>query len=261
MLIDAVQLLEKSPLGILICDQSGRNLSCNALFLQQTGLESSEVVGNLYVSLPFEAVDNNGEVVQLFTNSNETIRFQHWQENPLSTPEYTIHYLILERQTNQKVAKLSNTSLKLSLPKRANWLDFLDYEVSRSRRYDNPLSILKLHCLIFDNPEKLSPESIHQLINQTLMDELRWADMIGHTEQGSYLMVLPETPIEAVTRLQEKLNLAINRQFEIEHQHLDFRLVFADANWRKNDDSKRLLKRARSNLVKQLETLLASAEK
>jgi len=132
--------------------------------------------------------------------------------------------------------------------------------VSRSRRYDNPLSVLKLHILINENPQKIELTIIQQRLKDILMDELRWADMIGHTDQGSYLMVLPETPQDAVSALQTKLEKSLQLQLSKMDEDLGFHLVFADATWRKHDDSKRLLERARANLVNKLESLLEQAK-
>ncbi len=260
MLIDQKVLLEKSPLAILVCDEKARIVWCNTLFLSQTKLTESEVINQLYSSLPIEAIDHQGETVKLFTSdTNDQSRFQHWVERFEPNKNNAIHYFLLERNSSQNQTRINDKIAQLNLPRRANWLDFLDYEISRSRRYDNPLSILKLHILILNEPEQSATESIQSLVKSVLMDELRWADMIGHTEQGSYLMVLPETPLESVNRLREKLSLAIKIQIEPSFPTLAFKLVFADACWRKNDDCAKLLKRARVNLVQQLEELLADS--
>jgi hypothetical protein len=254
-------LLENSPLSIVICDRNERIIWCNSLFLKQTSLEEEKVVGNLYSSLPIEAIDKDGQVVQLFSSENNIeARFQYWQGAiSLETGE-TAHYFIKERDSQKESKNLESKLRGLKLPKRASWVEFLDYEVSRSRRYDNPLSIIKLHILISANPQNVEPDLVQQKVKDSLMDELRWADMIGHTDQGSYLMILPETPHNTVQALQDKLEKSIHQQLSRMGKDFIYQLVFGDASWRKNDDSKRLLERARTNLVNQLETLLKQAE-
>lgn len=261
MPFDPSELLENSPLSIIICDKSERISWCNSLFLQQTSLEEAKVVGSLYPSLPIEAIDRDAQIVQLFSSeNNDETRFQYWQETLNSETGETVHYFIRERDSQSASKKLASKLKSIKLPKRANWVEFLDYEVSRSRRYDNPLSIMKLHILINANPQNVEPDIIQQRVKDSLMDELRWADMIGHTDQGSYLMVLPETPHDTVPALQAKLEKSLQQQLSRMDDSFAYQLVFADASWRKNDDSKRLLERARSNLVNQLEMLLKQAE-
>lgn len=262
MSINPSELLNNSPLAIVISDQSERILWCNPLFLEQTQLPQEKVVGNLYPSLPIEAVDKDAQLVQLFSSeNNDESRFQYWQQSLNNSTGETVHYFIRERENQSALKKLSEKLKGVKLPRRASWVEFLDYEVSRSRRYDNPLSILKLHILVNQNPQNIDLNIIQQRLKDRLMDELRWADMIGHTDLGSFLMVLPETPGDAVPSLQAKLEKALHQQLSKIDENLTYNLVFADASWRKHDDSKRLLERARNNLVNRLEKILAQAKK
>jgi len=266
MSFDPNQLLNHSPLAILVCDQSGRIIYNNPLFLKQTSLTQEQVLGQLYTALPLEAIDTKSQKVQLFSSDQvETIIFSHWQQaaKPTdSSTKTTIHYFIRERENSEQPV-INNKIKSLKLPKRASWVEFLDYEVSRSRRYDNPLAILKLHLIVFDKKDEndeqkqsLEQTQFQQIIKDTLMAELRWADMIGQTDLGSFLMILPETPSDAVAVLQNKLKKSISRELSIVDKSLKFQLVFAEASWRKHDDSQRLLERARGLLVEKLEKLL-----
>ena len=250
MSFEQSELLKLSPVGIVVCDADQRITWCNPRFLDETQLNSNDLVGHLYASLPIEAIDKYTHIVQLFdTASKHPKRFTYWQ-SPLTEPAGSIaHYFVLERDMKRKNVQVDGAKL----PKRANWVEFLDYEVSRSRRYDNPLSILKLHILVNHKPETVQDDSIRQTIKDTLMDELRWADMIGNTSQGSYLMVLPETPSNALEHLIEKLRSAILSQLKYLSADIDCHIVFGSAYWQKHDDSQKMLKRARGKLVEDLE--------
>ncbi|TQV88530.1 GGDEF domain-containing protein [Aliikangiella coralliicola] len=260
MSFDQTELLEKSPLGIVISDNSQRVLWCNSQFLSDTHLDESEVVGKLYPSLPIEAIDKNAQIVQLFNeNGNDDVKFQYWQ-NTLEQPEKAkIHYFTREREQQSKLSLAANKLGGSRLPKRASWVEFLDYEVSRSRRYNNPLSLLKLHLIVLEKPDNVIEETLHQTIKDTLMNELRWADMIGHTDHGTYLMVLPETPGEALNSLQEKLHKAMKVQIDFISKSIKYHIVFGEASWQKHDESQQMLMRARNNLVEKLEILLEKA--
>jgi len=82
-------------------------------------------------------------------------------------------------------------------------------------------------------------------VAQLLKDQLRWADMIGYTEQHEFILVLPETNAEAAVRLADKL----------EHQLIELMPPPADrccrlgiASWRKSDNAATLLKRTAQSL-------------
>ncbi len=250
MQIEQPEILELSPLGVLICDAEQRVLWANTRFSSETGLDRQEIVGHLYASLPLEAIDKHAHVVQLFDSASKNPKkFTYWQAD-LSEPSGAVaHYFALERDNKPKYAHVDGSKL----PKRASWVEFLDYEVSRSRRYDNPLSLLKLHILLTDKPENIADKTICQTIKDTLMDVLRWADMIGNTSQGSYLMVLPETPNSALEQLESKITSAIDTQMKFLSANLKCHIVFGSTHWQKHDDSQKMLKRARENLVENIE--------
>jgi len=248
------EILEQSPLGVLVCDSKQRVSWANNRFSQETGLILEDIIGRLYASLPLEAIDKHAHIVQLFDdNSKKPKKFAYWQANINDPAGSVAHYFALERDQATKHTDVSK------LPKRASWVEFLDYEVSRSRRYDNPLSLLKLHVLILKTPENIADETIRQTINDTLMDVLRWADMIGNTNQGSYLMVLPETPYSALEQLKGKISSAIETQLNFLSADLKCHIVFGSAHWQKHDDSQKMLKRAREHLVENLEKISAKS--
>ncbi|PCI71450.1 MAG: hypothetical protein COB38_05725 [Gammaproteobacteria bacterium] len=258
---NANKILELSPMGIIITDKNTRMTWCNDRFLNDSGLNKNDIINRLFASLPIEGDGFSNDAsksinLQLF-NTNTQIRksFQYWQVSLADVNQQRIHYFILQ----QEASSLTNSpklKANIRLPKRANWLEFLDYEVSRSRRYNNPLSLMKCHLLISENPQSIDEDDIQACVKNTLMDELRWADMIGNTQQGSYLMVLPETPQESTTALQEKLQEAISSELKSLSANLATQLVFGVAHWEKHDDSSTLLEKARKSLVVELEALL-----
>ncbi len=252
MQYNASDILEKSPLGYVICDPQQRILDCNQTFLDLMQLDKDRLLGQLYASLPLEQVDKKGHIVEKFSeNGLRNRRFHYWNRELQSDPTVSIHYFV------SVIEDVKSDQLhSVKLPKRASWIEFLDYEVSRSRRYANPLSLLKLQVILNNQPADIDEDTICQTVKDTLMDELRWADMIGNTSRGSYLMVLPETPFEALEQLQQKIADAICRQIKQLSEQIDCQVVFGSAHWQKLDDSEKLLKRAREKLVEALEALL-----
>ncbi len=257
MLLNEKELLEKSPLAIVVSDHQDRIIWCNKRLLNTIHCNEEQVIGKLFPALPFEPIDKDSHLVQLFTNQvKEESRFHYWQ-SALNEPKGSkVHYFAEQRKNTAKISIALTKLGRGQLPKKADWVEFLNYEVSRSRRYNNPLSILKIHLLVLEKPNNVAEETLHQTIKDTLMDELRWADMISHTDQGTYLLVLPETPQESLGALKNKINAALIKKFEFISENINYQLVFGKASWQKHDDSQLLLTRARENLVNQLESLL-----
>jgi GGDEF domain-containing protein len=257
MHIDNNEILDLSPLGILFADSEQRINWCNQRFLEDTKLNKENVVGHLLAALPMEAIDKKTHLVQLFDKeSSSALKFQYWRKESTSAEKGTLHYFALDRDATSKPSKLAMAKI----PKRPSWVEFLDYEVSRSRRYDNPLCVLKLHIIIDHIPAELEEDDIKQAIKDTLQDELRWADMIGNTSRGSFLMVLPETPNSALEQLKGKISTAVEGQLKALSSEICYHIVFGSAYWKKHDDSNRLLKRARENLVIELEKQLNTSK-
>ena len=73
------------------------------------------------------------------------------------------------------------------------------------------------------------------------------------TSQGSYLMVLPETPSSVLEHLKDKISVTVSSQLSSLSADLKCHVVFGSAHWQKHDDSNTILKRARENLVTALE--------
>ncbi|WJW75586.1 hypothetical protein QVG61_00400 [Thiohalobacter sp. IOR34] len=109
----------------------------------------------------------------------------------------------------------------------------LEPQVSRSRRYDSPLSLLLLRIREADS-EMLRAAS------QILKDQLRWADLVGSGEPGEFIMALPETRLPEARLLADKLRLRLGGSLPAE------RLAFGLAEWTRTDNAHTLLRRARA---------------
>jgi len=250
MPLEYSEILELSPLGITITNTDQRIEWCNSKFLQDFELQESDIINQLYASLPIEAVDNKAHLVQQFDDSSKyTKQYRYWLA---ISGDKTIHYFALVRSSTTKLELLQAAKL----PKRPSWVEFLDYEVSRSRRYGNPLSVLKLQVVVDNQPQGIDDKSINQVVKDALMDELRWADMIGNTNTGSFLVVLPETPANTIDLLIQKLTSAISTELKALSKDIRSQTLFGFSVWQKHDDSNKLLARARLNLVDALEKAL-----
>lgn len=117
-------------------------------------------------------------------------------------------------------------------------LHTLDTQVSRSRRYQNPLALLRL-SLKSSNPDSENRDTLRN-ISQMLKDQLRWADQIGMIDETTFLIILPETSLSAAKELATKL--ASDRTTLGDNQ-ANWSIKFGAAGWQKGDDPEKLLNR------------------
>ncbi len=249
------EILSVSELGLLILDENNRVVWVNGQFARWTGNDEAHWIGEIWARLPLEAVSESDDVYCMITRErSQTLHLEHWQAGLPSQPKLTVHFF---KAITLDTKREAETQQSIGLPQRPNWAQFLEYEVSRSRRYDNPLTMLKVKLIIFGEslPQAISRE-INHMVSEVLKDELRWADMIGHSETGEFLLVLPETAKDATDALKQKISSAIEARMKHHFPHYESELVFGEAHWQKGDSSGILLDRARENLVKQLQELM-----
>ncbi|WMS86138.1 GGDEF domain-containing protein [Pleionea litopenaei] len=250
------EIFSISEVGLVILDENREIIWINNEFERWSGENSNYWQGQNWMALPLEAADEKGDLYCLLnTERTQTLYLHHWTALLPSHPTYTVHFFKSMALTAHS-SKLSQ--LAGSLPKRPNWIQFLDYEVSRSRRYDNPLTLFKIKLVCFQavNDPQLE-QSVNNLVESVLKDELRWADMIGHSESGETLLVLPETSQQASEALKAKLEQVISERMRQEFKNCDFELVIGAAFWQKGDSAGILLDRARDDLVAKMTALMS----
>jgi hypothetical protein len=123
-------------------------------------------------------------------------------------------------------------------------LQRLANEISRSRRYDNPLS-----CLIGraqSAPHHTMPRLVDGLA-RLLKDQLRWVDVLVQWDAGSILAILPETGADAVTCLQHKLRASVVQQWP--EAAAETLITWGSATWRRGDEALRLALRAEASAI------------
>ena len=83
-----------------------------------------------------------------------------------------------------------------------------------------------------------------------LKDHMRWADLIGRFDKDEFLLVLPETNLDAATQLLDKLRplLAGLTPGARGGQPMSLVAKFGVAGWMLGDDRAKLLRRAREML-------------
>jgi len=108
----------------------------------------------------------------------------------------------------------------------------LEAEISRSRRYENPLS-----CLAAQLPAGTDEEAYGGL-ERMLREQLRWVDVLARWSDTELLVVLPETHGRAAAALSRKLAQQAEARFPA------MRVAWGTSTWRRGDDARLFVTRA-----------------
>jgi len=148
----------------------------------------------------------------------------------------------LRQQNNHllcQAQELAITDTLTGLTNRRALTQMLDAQVTRSRRYQNPLS-LALTEIIPQNSEAISDELVLTVSNY-LRDRLRWADVLGRWDGSRFMLMLPETHEEAARTLVENISNGVEELTASgEQQSPEFQLRFGLVEWSKGLDTRRL---------------------
>ena len=103
-----------------------------------------------------------------------------------------------------EVAKSDRNEALTGLPNRRALIDLLEAQISRSRRYHNPLAVIRLELQGLEtSPERRAVVLV--AVAHLLNDQLRWSDIRGYWNEATFLLVLPETSASSATQLAHKL--------------------------------------------------------
>lgn len=164
--------------------------------------------------------------------------------------------LALEERTrlSEELAQHTTRDPVTGLPNRPALLQGIEPLVSRSRRYHNPLSVIRLRldelAALDTEHGKGSGDAALVAVTHLLKDQMRWADLIGRFDADEFLLVLPETPGDAARLLKAKLEQRLRELAPAGADGRPMRLVahFGVADWQQGDDRAKMLKRAREEL-------------
>jgi GGDEF domain-containing protein len=263
-----LKLLENSTSFVVVFDQNQSIFWINQSFCDFLGMERQQLIGR--------TADNTQEpCIKQILNSSARIEIfsgilDKWIElhdvmmldgNELDHPDqkFTVQYyndVSTLVQTEKHLLQLETTiSHKMSHDSVTGMLSHhsmfqtLNSEVSRSRRYNNPLSIVLMTIDYQSCSAAMEQENIEQfrlMVSQLLKDQIRWADIVGHLNEFDFVLLLPETVYESAEVLIRKINDRL-RNITIDAQHI----FYGISQWQKGDDVNMFLNRAASDMAPQ----------
>ncbi len=240
-LFNALDCLEQMPSGVLLCNKEGKILWVNNMMQQLLG-ESKQFLLELTIhQLPFKEKNLFSSEIFLTPVANSQLRLKVIKQK-LSQDQYLLHFTdvsdvlkaIKSRTLGMDGRDGDRIDPESAVLVRKSVLQKLVFEVSRSRRYHNPLSIALIQV-----QEKTSSNWLKQTV-EAIQEGKRWVDILGRWGENCFLLILPETSQQSAIQLTEKLTVML------QERHLTTRISVAE--WQLEDDAMTLLARSEQSL-------------
>lgn len=258
------QLFQTNPVGILMQDNQGRISWMNETLVKMLGEDRQDQLLN-------QQPDKLGEPLANLFAATESLHLPgddthndlwliSWQQ-ALPDNSGNVRYfadITTRHQEQEKLrAELNDIIMvdrETGMRNRKGLYYSLEPQLSRSRRYDRPLSIIimRLDCLERFKQDYNRDDALPLLkaISYLLSDQLRWADIVGRLDETDFLLVLPEIHVEDANKVADNLRrqLAELTMTDLPEQDFEITARFGVAEWHKGDDMGLLLMRARNTL-------------
>ncbi|KPK38733.1 MAG: hypothetical protein AMJ69_07615 [Gammaproteobacteria bacterium SG8_47] len=247
-------------------DKSGVVQWVNAAMSELVGMTSSQLVGLdswAVNDAPLQHLFGKDEVIQVSMSAESEPVWLHRTEH---TPEGDAGKLLffmditelrgalVERQRLH--AKLEASTIRdaaTGLLNRKGAFQNLEAQVSRSRRYGNPLSAILIRVEDYqDLRHQRGAEAAKSWllsVGHTINEQIRWTDVLGRlNDTVDFLLILPETASDAATQLADKIGERLAQHSSEGQSEQGVSARFGVAEWAKGDDAAKLLRRAEEAL-------------
>lgn len=255
----ALQILESLPIGIFVADGGGAIIWANDALCLQLAVRHQSIIGKSRDELPVNRIltlFKTVETYQLPATASQPERWlnfisRHAQILPGQVFEVAClfdvtHYEVVRKRKHLRLvpSAQNETDPDTGLLTQQSVTARLGAEASRSRRYNNALSIIMLDVGARGDS---SVESGHKApLMETarfLKERLRWVDIIGHWGCSGILVVFPETNLESAMQLAEKLRAELEKSNMLEAAGKGLTISLGVTAWKKGDDAVSLTNR------------------
>lgn len=271
-----LDILQANPLGMMLIDPQGTVSWVNDNFPVISGISSLQVIGKTSETVPAEyrnlldeeatiylaAIENRAETWLVVSSLllSDGSRVQYIKDVSL------VRQLAKERdELKAKVSELNIVDEVTGLLNPRGLYQSLEPQVSRSRRYNNLLSILIMRIEnMEDINQRFGYEKSHLLlhaISEILNDQMRWADSIGRLSENEFMLIMPETPQDIADHLANKIRQRLSELTVpgLNGDDLELCTKVGMVQWQKGEDTRLLMQRARESLQESEEIRVAVA--
>lgn len=261
---ELVWLLHRVPAGVLMHDEAGTIAWINQTLETLLGISGQDVVGRTIHDLPLDPSDIQVSQGAVYRLSGRTGAEVEWlARETLSVDQTGTRFVSLyvdvtdgqrarlkvDRMRQALVGQVS-TDESTGLLSRHAVMHQLEAQVSRSRRYENPLATVMIRLHFRGAAGEQRSEQGMVAFSRMLRDQTRWPDIIGRWDEHDFLLVLPETPADATTAFQGKILRQLDAFPPISGDRgVACTAEFGIAAWRKGDDAQGLVERAMDRLA------------
>lgn len=263
----ANQALNMSPVGTIIFNQENKVKWTNQAMREFLSAREDDLINLSFTDLNAKYLDGFSEHPDLWKVSSSTSQQSRWLIS-LNSPENAessdnnIRYFVdvteimkLKTECRNLKDQLENNSssdLLTGLLNNRSLLQSLEPQVSRSRRYGNPLSIIVMQIENYETQDETVTPATDQVLTAVsfyLRDQMRWVDLVGRTNDQEFTLILPETNKSDADALANKINKRLANLSLPDSPEVTAKVnaKFGVAEWGKGDDSAILLKKAREN--------------
>jgi diguanylate cyclase (GGDEF)-like protein/PAS domain S-box-containing protein len=251
----AQNLLQKLPVALLVLDKDDHIAWCSDAVTELLGMTATELLGKTRAQLAQAAQDVLATEPKLF----QVPATRRWVSREMQRGEdgqrlfvaidVTVQEQLSEQNARlrQQVEDLKLTDELTGMPNKRAISQALDLHISRSRRYQNPLSVVLVHIDLQspDGVQPLSNDPAVLAVSRYLRDRLRWVDQIARWDDRVFLLVLPETTQADAGGLLEKIAAEQDAMLLPDScGDIRPRLTFGLACWKKGDDMRTLMRHA-----------------
>jgi diguanylate cyclase (GGDEF)-like protein len=265
----ANQALNMSPVGTLLFNSENKVIWVNQAMHEFLNAKTEDLLGLSFTELSTKYLDGFSEHPDLWKVSSSTSEQSRWlisldsPENKTSSDQNIRYYVDVTeimklktecRNLKDQIDNNSTSDLLTGLLNNRSLLQSLEPQVSRSRRYGNPLSVIVMQINDFQTQNKnVTPvtDQVLTAVSFYLRDQMRWVDLVGRTNDQEFTLILPETSKADAQALAVKINnrLANLSLPDSPEVSATVNATYGVEEWTKGDDSSMLLKKARNNLV------------
>lgn len=255
----ALSLLDTTPCGIILLERDNTIGWFNRNIADLLGLDPGQIAGQHAASLqPLSWLFESQDIGYLPASGARPARWlRGWRKQTDGHGQAIFLVDVTEQQRlltehdrlTQQLDEFDTRDSLTGLANRRALMQNLEPLVSRSRRYGNPFSVIRIRT---DDPAQLDKrygtgagKTILVSISRELKDLLRWTDIVGRLDAGEFLLLLPETERAAATDLAGKIagQLAATALTTAGDKAVALTARYGVTGWEKGDDSRKLLER------------------
>lgn len=218
-------LIEQSGTVIFAKDKAGNYLLINRMYEQITGHCRNEVLGrtdfDLYPHAEATALRRSDQAVMDSGTAQRheevvgshyflTTKFPLWDENGELNGICGISAdITAQKKAQEEIQRLANTDMLTKLANRRHFLELAEIEISRVKRFKNPLSVLMLDIDKFKSVNDTYGHDVGDKVIASVGDLcrqwLREIDIAGRLGGEEFAVLLPDTPLELAQTVAERL--------------------------------------------------------